>query len=207
VKDSSVKADEMIMEISVFKTDTLSEAADNSGHKSLIDVLDVLKKYGYNDDNIFLKESDFQSNIYQKPKDYSSLQTYRVIFNKFELFDQFKKELIDAGATGVRIVAFWSSKYKEIKKELYIKAIEEAKEKAQFFSSRMGLKKVRVFEIVDNSREESENNDLSFTNYRGSGMQPGSALTITAQVQGIASTITNGQFLVSVMLRITFKFE
>jgi len=207
VKDTSVKADEMILEISVYKSDTVSAIANQSSHKSLINVLNVLKEFGYKNENIFLKESNFQNNNYQKPGNYSSMQTYRVIFNKFELYDTFKKELIDSGATGIRIVAFWSSRYQEIKRELYVKSIEAAKEKANFLSAQMGIHKVHIFEISDNSRDESNNNDISFINYPGSGMQADGPITVMAQAQSVAPTITNGQLLISVSLRITFKFE
>jgi len=207
IKDSSVKVDEMILEISVYKADTASIAANRISHTNLADVLGVLKKWGYNDESIYLKESNFSSNYYQKPNNFSSLQTYRVIFTKFELYDQLKKELIDAGATGVRIASFWSTKYKEIKKELYIKAISEAKEKARFLSVQMGLKHIQLSDMVDNTREESFNSDISFPNSPGTGIQQSMAMTVAAQGERITPTITNGQFLITVSLRITFKFE
>jgi uncharacterized protein YggE len=205
VKDTSVKADEMILEISVYKTDSISVKANDTGHKNLVDVLDVLRKFGYKDSEIYLKESNFQNNIYDKPREFSALQTYRIILSKFDLFDQLKKDVIDAGATGVRIVALWSSRYKEIKKDLYASAIAEAKEKAQFLSKQMGLKHIRFSQIDDNSVDESNNADISFSN-PGNGFRPMGAM-MSAKADNIAPTITNGQFLISVSLRIVFNFD
>jgi len=206
IKDTSVKADEMVLEISVYKTDTASVQTNGISHKSLVEVLNVLKKYGYKDENIFLKESNFQSNLYQKQSNYSSLQTYRIIFNNFELYDQLKKELIDAGATGVRIAAFWSTRYEEIKRDLYIRAIAETKKRAQFLSKQMGLKNAHISEVVDNSREESNSLDLSFINNlhdNSMGYTVTKNLTIATQ----QSTITNGQIDINVFLKISFMFE
>lgn len=206
VKDTSIKANEMIIEITVSKNDTLSTVANQSIHNSLLQVLEVIRKYGYKDEDIFLRESNFQNRDYPKVNNFHSQQVYRIVFGKFELFDQLKKELIEAGATGIRIEAFWLSNYKEIKKDLYIKAIKEAKEKAKLFAAQMGLENVHISNIIDNSREESNNAEISFLNNEQTVERNAfTATNITVATQ--QSTITNGQVSINVFLKITFSFN
>jgi uncharacterized protein YggE len=204
-KDTAIKPDEMIVEISVNNDDSTTVAVNQISHSSLVEVLNVLRKYGYKDENIFLRESSLQNN-YPNPRqsNYYSTQSYRIILNKFELFDQLKKDLLDAGATDIKIITFWSSKYKQLKKELYTIAIAESKEKAKFFGAQFGLKKIHILNITDNSREESVNPDLSFENNGVNALTPNLSLKFTGLG---APTITSEQLVIDVSMRVTYEFE
>ncbi len=205
VKDSAVTADEMVVDITVNKTDTSSSKVNELSHNSLIDVLKVLDRYGYKKKDIFLISSNLQKQ-YPKPNEYFSVQSYKIILNKFDLFDQLKKDLVQAGATGVTISTFWASDYEKIKKNLYDEAIAEANEKAKYFCSQIGAKNFRIENLMDNSREESINGNLTFMNNNAGVL----GLELTAVIPGsniVEPTITNGRINISVSLRITFNYN
>ncbi|MHB8335850.1 MAG: SIMPL domain-containing protein [Ignavibacteriaceae bacterium] len=205
-KDSAVTADEMVVQITVNKTDTSSTQANELTHNSLVNVLNVLEKYGYKKDNIFLISSNFQKQ-YLKQNEFYSIQTYRIILNKFDLFDQLKKDLLQAGATGVSIGAFWINDYENVKKILYHEALTDAKARAKYLCTLIGAKSFTVENLMDNSRDESINGNLSFMNNYAGVMVGNSMLASQSQLSAYQSTITNGRINIVVSLRITFKFK
>ncbi len=204
VKDSTVAADEMVVEISVKKSDTSSVKVNEISHSDLLNVLGVLEKYGYKKDNIYLIASN-TNNDYMRNREFISLQTYKIILNKFDVYDQLKKELLQAGATAVSISTFWLTDYEKVKQTLYDKAIAEAKLKADYFCAQIGAKNPKVESIWDNSRTESINSNIAFINR--AGMTGLNYVTISAQRGSYAPTITNGQINISVSFRITFKYN
>lgn len=206
-KDSAVTADEMVVQITVNKTDTSSTQANELNHNSLINVLNVLEKYGYKKDNIFLISSNFQKQ-YPRQNEYNSIQTYKIILNKFDLFDQLKKDLLQAGATGVSIGAFWINDYENVKKILYDEALSEAKARAKYLCTIIGAKSFTIENLMDNSRDESINGNLSFmNNYAGAMVSDLTMVATQSQLSAYQSTITNGRINIVVSLRITFKFK
>ena len=204
VKDTVVTANEMVVEISVRKIDTSSSKVNEETHSILINVLDVLKKYGYKKENIYLISSSTNNDNFRK-KEFFSNQTYKIILNKFDVYDQLKKELLHAGATGVRISTFWLTDYKKVKQALYNKAIADAKLKAEYFCSQIGAKNPTVEIITDNSRDESINRDISFI--RRTGSAGINSVIVVPQRGMVAPTITNGKLNINVMMRITFKYS
>ncbi len=203
-KDTSVTADEMVIEITVNKTDTSISKVNEITHNKLVDVIKVLENYGYKKDDIYLISSNLR-NQYPRPNEYFSIQTYKIILTKFELYDQLKEDLVRAGATGVSISTLWVKDYEKIRKNLYDEAIKDAEEKAKYLSSKIGAKLVKVENIQDNSREESINSNVSFMNNSfGIGIN---AVTISTQSLKVAPTITNGKINISVALRITFGYS
>ena len=205
IKDSAVTADEMVVQISVNKIDTSSSETNELTHNNLINVLKVLENYGYKKENIFLVSSNIQKQ-YPNQKNYYSIQTYKIILTKPELFDQLKKYLLQAGANGISIASLWTSDYDKIKKALYRESIENAKEKAKFLCEMIGAKNFSVEDIMDNSREESINGNLSFMN--NSGVVEGNYFTVAqSQYPTYQSTITNRLININVSLRITFSFK
>ena len=205
VKDTSIAADEMVVVISIEKNDTSSTKANQISHGSYVNVLNILEKYGYKKDDIYLITSNFNKN-YLRQQGYFTTQTYKIILKKFDLFDQLKKDLIQAGATGVSISNFWISNYDKIKKALYSEAISEAKGKAEYFSSRIGAKSFSFESIMDNSREQSINGDLAYRNNQNVVAQRGLKFSSLGP-PSVEPTITNGQINISVSLRITFKYN
>ena len=206
-KDSAVTADEMVVQVTVNKTDTSSTQANELTHNSLVNVLNVLEKYGYKKDNIFLISSNLQKQ-FSKQNEYYSIQTYKIILNKFDLFDKLKKDLLQAGATGVSIATFWVSDYEKINKRLYYEALSEAKARAKYLCTIIGAKSFTIETLMDNSREESINGNLSFMN-NNAGVMVGNLTMVATQSQLSAyqSTITNGRINIVVSLRMTFKFK
>jgi|GEM_PF-3202468 len=205
LKDTTVKADEMIVQILIEKNDTSSNKANEISHSSYINVLNALKKYGYKDNDIYLIRSNFTDNNYRQ-KGYFASQVYEIVLTRFDLFDQLKKDLLSVGATGVNISNFWTTDYDKIKKELYIEAIAQAQEKAKFICSKIGAKSYSIGNIVDNSREQSINGDLSYEN----------AATVSAQNEmnyselgppSVQPSITNGRISINVFLHITFNYN
>lgn len=205
IKDSAVTADEMVVQITVNKIDTSSSKANELSHNSLINVLNVLENYGYKKDNIFLVSSNIQK---QNPNqnNYFSIQTYKIILTKPELFDQLKRDLLQAGATGVSISSLWTSEYDKIKKVLYNETISAAKERAKFLCAMIGAKSFKIQSLMDNSREESINGNLSFMN--NSGVVEGNYFVATqSQYSSYQSTITNRLININVSMHITFYFR
>jgi len=203
VKDSTVTADEMVVEISVRKSDTSSTKVNEISHSDLLNVLNILEKNGYKKNDIYLISSGTNNDNFRK-KEFFSTQTYKVILNKFDLYDQLKKDLLQAGATSVSISTFWYTDYEKVKQTLYDKTIAEAKSKANYFCSQIGAKNPIVESIWDNSRNESINNNLTFMTRSGSvGL---SAVSIVATQRSYPPTVTNGQINIEVSLRITFKY-
>ena len=149
--------------------------------------------------------SNFQKQ-YPNQNNYYSIQTYKIILTKPELFDQLKKDLIQAGATGVSIASLWTRDYDKIKKSLYDEAITQAKERAKFLCAMIGAKSFSIENLMDNSREESINGNLSFMN--NNGVVEGNYFVATqSQYSSYQSTITNGLININVSLRITFNFK
>ena len=201
--DTSLTADEMIVEISVSKIDTSSIETTTKAHSSLDEVLKVLDKYGYTKKNIFFISSN-QQNYYGRPKEYISTQVYRIILTKFDLFDQLKEDLVKAGATGIRVVAFWSTKYDQVKKSLYSKAIGSANERAKYFVSEIGAKTFHITSLADDSREQSIDQYLTTSNnFESNGMV---AIQAQAQRGYSAPTITTGRINISVSMRISYEY-
>jgi len=201
--DTSITADEMIVEITVSKIDSSSIETANMVHSSLGGVLKVLDNYGYTKGSIFFISSN-QQNYYGRPKEFISTQVYRIILTKFDLFDQLKEDLVKAGATGIRVVAFWSTKYDQARKSLYSKAIASANERAKYFVSEIGAKTFHITSLADDSREQSINQYLtSSNNFEGNAM-----VAIQAQEQRgyAASTITTGRINLSVSMRISYEY-
>jgi len=199
--DTSITADEMIVEITVSKIDTSSIETTTKAHSSLDEVLKVLANYGYTKKNIFFISSN-QQNYYGRHKEFISTQVYRIILTKFDLFDQLKENLVRAGATGIKVVAFWSTEYGEVRKSLYSKAIASAKERAKYFVSEIGAKTFHITSLADNSREQSINQYLtSSNNFESNGM-----VAIQAQRSFAAPTITTGRINISVSMRISYEY-
>ncbi len=204
-KDSAVTADEIVVQITVNKIDTSSSKSNELSHDALINVLNVLGNYGYKKDNVFLVSSNFQKQ-YPNQNNYYSIQTYKIILTKPELFDQLKKDLIQAGATGVSIASLWTRDYDKIKKSLYDEAITQAKERAKFLCAMIGAKSFSIENLMDNSRDESINGNLSFMN--NNGVVEGNYFVATqSQYSTYQSTITNRLININVSLRITFNFK
>lgn len=207
-KDTAVTADEMIMQISVNKTDTSSSKVDALSHDNLVDVLNVLKKYGYKKEDIYLITSNLRLDYRRPPNRYSSVQSYKIILDKFDLYDQLKKDLVHAGATEVSISGFWCTDYDKVKKILYSEALAEAKARAKYFCSKIGAKSFSIVNLEDYSRNESINRDLSFISKHPSTSDQ--ALTVSSEAKGarfVQPTVTNGQLNIRVSLRVTFKYK
>ncbi len=199
--DTSITADEIIVEITVSKIDSSSIETANMVHSSLGGVLKVLDNYGYTKGSIFFISSN-QQNYYGRPKEFISTQVYRIILTKFDLFDQLKEDLVKAGATGIRVVAFWSTEYNQTRKSLYSKAIASANERAKYFVSEIGGKTFHITSLTDDSREQSINQYLtSSNNFESNGM-----VAIQAQRSFAAPTITTGRINLSVSMKISYEY-
>ncbi len=206
VKDTAVTADEMIIQISVNKTDTSSSKIDITSHNNLVDVVNVLKKYGYKNEDIYLITSNLRLEYGRPPNRYSSVQSYKIILDKFALYDQLKRDLVHAGATEVSISGFWCTNYDVIKKILYNEALAEAKARAKYFCSKIGAKSFSIVNLTDYSRDESINGNISFMNNRPGFV--GGALVVEAEgAPNVKPTITNGQLNIAVSLHVIFKYK
>jgi len=135
---SIIDADILVLEISIINNGTVLDSLNANQYDNIHKILNVLKKYNYqpkdislvesnigNEQNVFI--SSFEDNTTDEAPKYHAQQTYRLCINDFSIFEDLKKDLIVNGAKLIRIMNFGTTKYEEVKKLTYLKALNDAK--------------------------------------------------------------------------------
>lgn len=206
-------ADELIMEININNRGRSLDSLNIKHYLMVNNVLNALKKYNYKNENIYLIESNighnpeevFLGSGSEVPSDeavvYSAVQTYRILLSDFSIFENLKKDLIEQGAKSIRIINFGSSKYDEIKKSTYRKALDDAKAKAKLLYGISDESILKVKKIYDDTNTYSGEDLESFLTFE-------KVVKESAFVKAdnrILTTITNAEVEVKVNIRVDFE--
>jgi uncharacterized protein YggE len=142
--EATVKApvDYLKMQIGVEVTAAQLEQAEQHGYERALAIKKLLQDdLGIPDSLIQTKSSDL-GEAYRRPGEepqYRFRQVFTARLDSIDLFDDVRKQLVDAGAANVTMEEFGSSRQKEFEQRAYRKAYQSAQSKATLLGESSGL--------------------------------------------------------------------
>ncbi len=195
----SIKADQAIIEIYISTSGLNADSTDRANHKKIVRVRETLGSYGYKSENIYSRSNNFNQMSNENGIYFYANQSYRFVLNDFNIYDQLKNDLINAGVSSMQIMQLWSSHYDKVKNDLYIKALDKAKKKADLIAENIGAQEIQIQGITDNSSDKEIDELLTFENVY---MNP----VFGGYSERVVPTLTEARVSIKVKLRIKFKF-
>lgn len=148
-----VKPDQVIVNIGVEHTGDYVKEVKEQTEEAIDNVIDFLRKAGVDEKNIQTqyirldKQYEYQTKTYH----FSSSQSISIKIENIENYEKILTGLMDAGVNRINGVEFKSSEADKYIAEARVKAIKNAKEKAQDYAGALGQKVGKAIMISDGS--------------------------------------------------------
>lgn len=190
-----VKPDQVIVNIGVEHTGDYVMEVKKQTEESVDNVIDFLKKAGIPEKNIQTQyiRLDQQYEYQTKTYHFSSRQSISVKIEHIENYEEILTGLMDAGVNRINGVEFKSSEAEKYERQARIKAIKNAKAKAEEYATALGQKIGKAIIITDvSSPIQRINTSMAFK-------------AMDATESGNQDSIAPGQVAISTNVTVTFS--
>ena len=162
-----IPADIAEIQITIETSGSEAKQVLKKNNKKLYTVLQILKSFGYNEQDIETLHHRINENSdFYEQKGFSAFTQYQFNLHQIELIDTIKNTLVNNGVNQFRISNYSLSNFKIKEKEVYNKAIDIAFEKAKMFCSKIDKDLKGIVKVVDkvNFREYTNIENVEYKN-------------------------------------------
>ncbi|MCD6480403.1 SIMPL domain-containing protein [Candidatus Bathyarchaeota archaeon] len=193
--EASGKADLAVITLGVETEDASAGDAVQENAMRMSNVIEALKNLGVDEDS--METSSFQVyRIYDdqgNPKGYRVINSLKVKTMKLDQVGRIIDVAIEAGANKVESIHFTLSdeKMENLKREAYLKAVRDAKEKAKLITEELGIKITGIYSV-------SESLYRPYTHYD---------MKLKAITEATSTPIIKGTITISTSIQIIYNID
>ena len=154
--DARALPDQLVCALAVWRDDKDPGTARSQGASAVARVLAVLKRRGVADADVQTARAAVEAQVTydqgkQMPVGYRASTVMTVRLRKLEIYDALITEAIEAGANELRGATFESSRYRALADEARLKAVEDARARAEALAKAAGAKLGRILTLEEHA--------------------------------------------------------